>query len=99
MEKSIDNFPHKEYYYFHWWKKRELMMSKKYDLPRFKKALAPFSKALPVGTFWRYSNGILPPPFGLLLLEHPELARALAEDAAELAKERTAQPAEKGGDA
>lgn len=64
-------------------------MAKKYVLPRFKKALAAFSKELPVGTHWRYSNGILPPPLGPLLLEHPELAMALAEDVAELAKTHT----------
>lgn len=72
------------------------------ELPRFKKALAAFSKQLPSGTFWRYSNGILPPPFGPLLLEHPELAAALAEDAADLAKGRAqgkGDDSTKGGDA
>jgi len=59
-----------------------------YELPRFKKALAAFSKRLPSGTFWRYSNGHLPPPLGPLLLENPELAIALAEDVVELAKSR-----------
>lgn len=59
---------------------------KKLELPRFKKVLAGLSKELPAGTYWRYSNGILPPPFGALLVENPELAAALAEDAAELAR-------------
>jgi hypothetical protein len=63
-------------------------MDKKLHLPRFKKALAPFAKKLPVGTYWRYSNGILPPPFGKLLLDNPELAEALAEDARALSAER-----------
>ena len=65
-------------------------MSTKIDLPRFKKALASFSKALPVGTHWRYSNGILPPPLGPLLLENPELIVALAEDVVERARNRAA---------
>lgn len=64
-------------------------MDRPLDLPRFKKALAPFAKKLPTGTFWRYSKGFLPPPLGPLLVEHPELAQALAEDAAELARNRT----------
>lgn len=63
-------------------------MSKVINLPRFKKALEPFSKKLPTGTFWRYSNGILPPPLGRLLIEHPELALALAEDAVQLAAQK-----------
>jgi hypothetical protein len=58
----------------------------KVSLPRFKQALKPFAKKLPVGTYWRYSNGILPPPFGTLLVEHPELAEALAEDVKEIAR-------------
>lgn len=57
-------------------------------LPRFQEALKAHAKHLPTGTFWRYSKGMLPPPFGPLLLEHPELAQALAEDAAELARNR-----------
>lgn len=65
-------------------------MSVPIQLPRFKKALAVFSKRLPAGTFWRYRNGILPPPLGPLLLEYPELAVALAEDAMELARQRDA---------
>jgi hypothetical protein len=63
-------------------------MNQKYNLPRFKKEMKKFAKVLPVGTHWRYSNGILPPPFGQLLVENPELALALAADAADLAKQR-----------
>lgn len=74
-----------------------------YDLPRFKAALKPYAKRLPSGTFWRYSNGQLPPPLGTLLLESPELAAALAEDVAELARQRqalqTSDQAVKGGEA
>ncbi len=44
-----------------------------------------FSDQLPSVTHWRYSKGILPPPFGPLLVEHPELAEALAKDARDLA--------------
>lgn len=71
------------------------------ELPRFKKALSAFAKQLPTGTFWRYSNGYLPPPFGPLLLEHPELAIALAEDAVELAQKRGGKGDDttKGGEA
>jgi hypothetical protein len=61
----------------------------KYDLPKFKKAMEGFAKKLPTGTPWRYSNGMLPPPLGPLLIENPELAVALAEDALALAKQRT----------
>ena len=57
-------------------------------LPKFKIELAKHAKRLPSGTYWRYSNGILPPPFGSLLVENPELAAALAADAAELARVR-----------
>lgn len=59
-----------------------------YDLPRFKKALARHSKSLPAGTYWRYSVGQLPPPFGPLLVNNPDLAAALAEDAVDLALKR-----------
>lgn len=69
-----------------------------YDLPRFKKALEKFSKMLPTGTHWRYSNGFLPPPFGPLLVEHPELAQALAEDAQALAS-KASDDTTRGGDA
>lgn len=60
-------------------------MSQRYELPRFKKALEAFAGQLPAVTRWRYSNGILPPPFGPLIIDNPDLAQALADDAAELA--------------
>jgi hypothetical protein len=63
-------------------------MNPKHDLPRFKQALKKFAKELPVGTHWRYSNGMLPPPLGPLLIENPELAEALAADAQDLAQRR-----------
>lgn len=66
------------------------------NLPRFRKALAAHSRNLPAGTYWRYSNGILPPPFGQLLVNNPELARALADDAAALATERNPSVAGEG---
>ena len=71
-----------------------------YQLPRFKKALEGFSKKLPTGTHWRYSNGILPPPFGPLLVEYPKQARAWAEDAfaRAQARGRTADDTTKGGE-
>jgi hypothetical protein len=69
-----------------------------FHLPRFRKALAGFSKELPSGTFWRYSNGMLPPPLGELLVKNPELAQALAADAVELAKKGD-EGAMKGGEA
>jgi hypothetical protein len=67
-----------------------------FQLPRFKAALAKFSKELPAGTFWRYSNGHLPPPFGALLVENPELAEALAEDARALASGEAMLPQGRG---
>ena len=68
-----------------------------YNLPRFKKALEAFAEKLPPVTHWRYRNGILPPPFGQMLVENPELALALAIDAADLAKQRIAAGAKKAG--
>lgn len=70
-----------------------------FHLPRFRKALAGFSKELPSGTFWRYSNGILPPPLGDLLVKNPELVAALAADAVELADTKHDEGAMKGGKA
>lgn len=64
----------------------------RFSLPRFRKALEGYAKKMPPVTHWRYSNGILPPPFGALLVENPELAAALAADAAELAKTRGERP-------
>jgi hypothetical protein len=57
------------------------------NLPRFKKELAKHAKSLPSGTYWRYSNGMLPPPLGMLLVNNPDLAEALAEDARALGRE------------
>ena len=68
----------------------------KRDLPRFSKALEPYSGELTIGTYWRYRNGYLPPPFGPLLVEHPELAAALAKDAADLAKKKRLQQKQLG---
>ena len=59
-------------------------MNTRLHLPRFKAALAAFEDVIPSGTYWRYRNGILPLPLGTLLVEHPELAMALARDAEEL---------------
>ncbi|MEI6181347.1 MAG: hypothetical protein WCP31_11370 [Chloroflexales bacterium] len=67
-----------------------------YDLPRFRKALEAYDGTLPVGTRWRYSKGMLPPPFGPLLVEHPELAAALAKDAADLVKKKRLQQKQVG---
>jgi len=60
-------------------------LNKRYMTPRFKAALAAYEDVIPAGTYWRYRNGILPPPLGPLLVEHPELAEALAKDARDLA--------------
>jgi hypothetical protein len=60
-----------------------------YQLPRFQEALKAHSKAISSGTYWRYMNGLLP-AFGALLVERPELAQALAEDALD----RATQPVE-----
>lgn len=56
----------------------------KQDLPNWKRALAKYADSLPSGTYWRYLNGLLPAPLGPLLLSDPELAAALAADAAAL---------------
>jgi hypothetical protein len=71
----------------------------RFNLPRFKKALEPYAKKMPPVTHWRYSNGILPPPFGKLLIENPELALALAADAVALAKKRPTDAAQGDGTA
>lgn len=67
-------------------------MKKGYSLPKFKKAMAAYEHLLPGGTYWRYRNGILPPPFGKLLIENPELAEALAADVRALAGADRAMP-------
>jgi hypothetical protein len=59
-----------------------------YRLPRFKAAMAPFAKTLASGTFWRYSNGILPSPLGELLVENPGLLEELLYDVRDLAAQR-----------
>jgi hypothetical protein len=53
-------------------------------LPRFQKALRPFAADLPLETYRRYANGFLPRAVRLIV-EHPELAEALAADARDLA--------------
>ena len=55
-------------------------------LPRFAKALRPFAADLPLETYRRYVNGLLPKAVRLIV-EHPELAEALAADARALAAE------------
>lgn len=59
-------------------------------LPRFTKALRPFAADLPLETYRRYANGLLPKAVRLIV-EHPELAEALAADA----RERAAQIADR----
>lgn len=56
-------------------------------LARFSKALESHKAELDQSSYWRYKGGRLP---RLLtwLVERPELARALAEDAVELASKR-----------
>lgn len=60
------------------------------NLPRFTKALRPFAADLPLETYRRYANGLLPRAVRLIV-EHPELAEALAADARELAELRCAE--------
>lgn len=60
-------------------------MSTRY--PRFRKAMEAHKTSLASGTYWRYQQGKLP-SFGRLITEDPNLAMALAEDAAELAAKR-----------
>lgn len=54
------------------------------SLPKFQKALRPYAADLPLETYRRYANGLLPKAVRLIV-EHPELAEALAEDARALA--------------
>jgi len=63
--------------------------------PRFQEAIKVHktSLSLPTGTYWRYLNGHLP-AFGRLITECPDLAQALAEDAAALAAARAARAGE-----
>ena len=55
-------------------------------LPRFQEALKAHAKSLTTGTYWRYVNGLLP-AFGQFVVQRPDLARALAEDAVALAQQ------------
>lgn len=59
----------------------------KLELSRFQEAIKAHSGELSTGTFWRYANGWLP-AFGRFIVERPELAKALADDAADLAARR-----------
>ena len=59
-------------------------MNRNFSLPRFRDALKATPKIVPTVTHWRYMNGLLP-SFGVLLVENPDLAQALAEDALDLA--------------
>lgn len=60
-------------------------------LPRFQKALRPFAADLPLETYRRYAIGLLPKAVRLIV-EHPELAEALAADARERAEQTTSEP-------
>jgi hypothetical protein len=62
-------------------------MSEKLYLPRFQAAIKPFA-AKGNGTYWRYANGLLP-AFGRWMVEHPEIAEALAADARALQTQRS----------
>jgi hypothetical protein len=61
-------------------------MKAQISLPRFRQALKAHEKELQAGTYWRYRNGMLPPPLGHLLVNNPDLAQALADDARDLSK-------------
>jgi hypothetical protein len=49
-------------------------------LPRFQKALRPYAADLPLETYRRYANGLLPKAVRFIV-EHPELLEALVADA------------------
>ena len=53
-------------------------------LPRFQKALRPYAADLPLETYRRYANGMLPKAVRFIV-EHPDLIEALAADAREKA--------------
>lgn len=55
------------------------------QLPKFRAALTAAAPQLPLATYWRYMNGLLP-SFGKLLMDNPALAEALAADARALAE-------------
>jgi hypothetical protein len=62
------------------------------SLPRFQEALQRYKHQPSVATFWRWSVGIVPPQFRFLV-EHPDVAEALAADARALAEQQAAIPA------
>jgi hypothetical protein len=51
-------------------------------LRRFYEVLEQYQNSLSSATYWRYRTGKLPKPLQFVY-EHPDLAMALAEDAAE----------------
>ncbi len=55
-------------------------------LPRFAKALEGQKRTMPYDQYWRYSSGKIPKLL-MWLVERPDLAEALAEDARERAKD------------
>lgn len=57
------------------------------QLTRFGAALRHHKAEIDDATFWRYVNGHIPKLLRFIA-ERPQLAAALAEDAAELAKQR-----------
>jgi hypothetical protein len=58
-------------------------------LPEFTKALHGYEKELGYNNFWRYVKAQRLPKIVRWIAERPELARALAADAEELAKRRS----------
>jgi hypothetical protein len=67
-------------------------------LTRFTEGLERHKAELDDATYWRYRGGRLPRLL-LWLVQRPELAAALAEDAAELARSRgSGDDTTKGGD-
>jgi hypothetical protein len=62
-------------------------MRHKIELPHFQEAIRIHGADLPDSTLWRYANGLLP-GFVLFIAQRPELAKALAADANDLALQR-----------
>lgn len=58
-------------------------------LARFIQALQGYEAELGYNTFWRYAKAQRLPKIVRWIAERPELARALAADAEELARQRT----------
>ena len=56
-------------------------------LPRFQEALRRYPRQPSDATFWRWSVGLIPIQLRFLI-EHPDLAEALAADARSLAEQR-----------